>query len=170
MGIPSPSADARARALRRLARRDHSEQELRRTLRRDGFSAETIDEVVSRLRAERYLDDPGYAARFARSRLAHHGQGRRRVQAALSQKGVARAAIEEGLQTALAEVSEPEALDAAARRYWRTHARDQPAARMKKLWAFLCRRGFPPALVHDRLRALWPRWRESLEGLEAAED
>jgi SOS response regulatory protein OraA/RecX len=92
------------------------------------------------------------------------------VQAALAQRGVARTTIEAGLSAALAEVSEPEALDAVARRYWRSHAQDEPARRMRKLWGFLCRRGFPPGLVHDRLRALWPRWREALEGLEAAED
>ena len=163
-------AKARARALSRLARRDHSEQEIRRALRRDGFPAATIDEVVERLRAERYLDDAGYAARFARSRLAHQGLGRRRVQAALAQRGVARPTIEAGLQAALAEVSEQDALDAVARRYWRTHSRDEPARRVRKLWAFLCRRGFPPQLVGERLTALWPRWREALDGLEPVDD
>ena len=143
---------------------------MRRALRRDGFAAAIIDEVVERLRTERYLDDAGYAARFARSRLAHHGLGQRRVQAALAQKGVARATIAEGLRSALAEVSEQDTLDTLARRYWRGHSQDEPARRMRKLWAFLCRRGFPPALVDDRLRALWPKWREALEGLEAADD
>jgi regulatory protein len=162
--------DARARALARLARRDHSEQELRRALRRDGFPPDVVDEVLGRLRAERYLDDQGYAARFARSRLAHHGLGRRRVQAALARKGVARPAIAAGLGAALAEVSEQDSLDALARRYWRSHAQDEPARRLRKLWAFLCRRGFPPGMVHDRLRALWPRWRDALEGLDAADD
>jgi regulatory protein len=160
-------AQARARALARLARRDHSEQEIRRALRRDGFAADVIDAVVDRLRAERALDDAGYAARFARSRLAHHGLGRRRVQAALTQKGVARATIDAGLSAALAEVSEEDTLDTVARRYWRTHTRDEPARRLRKLWAFLCRRGFPPALVRERLSALWPRWHDALDGLEA---
>jgi regulatory protein len=164
------SAKARARALSRLARRDHSEQEIRRALRRDGFAAEIVDEVVERLRAERYLDDAGYAARFARSRLAHAGLGQRRVQATLAQKGVARATIDAGLRAALAEVSEQDTLDTLARRYWRTHTRDEPARRVRKLWAFLCRRGFPPVLVRERLSALWPRWRDALEGQEPADE
>jgi SOS response regulatory protein OraA/RecX len=82
---------------------------------------------------------------------------------------VARKTIEAGLEAALGEVSEQDGLEALARRYWRTHTRDEPARRVKKLWAFLCRRGFPPALVHERLSALWPRWREGLEGLELDE-
>jgi regulatory protein len=128
-----------------------------------------VDEVLGRLRTEGYLDDQGYAARFARSRLAHHGLGRRRVQADLAQRGVARATIDAGLDAALAEVSEQDSLDAQARRYWRSHARDEPARRMRKLWAFLCRRGFPPGLVHQRLRALWPRWRDAVDDLPRAD-
>jgi hypothetical protein len=32
------------------------------------------------------------------------------------------------------------------------------------------RRGFPAALVHDRLQALWPKPGAILEGLEAVQD
>jgi SOS response regulatory protein OraA/RecX len=52
-----PSATPYGRALARLARRDHSEQEIRRALRRDGFADELVEETVLRLRRERYLDD-----------------------------------------------------------------------------------------------------------------
>jgi hypothetical protein len=37
---------------------------------------------------------------------------------------------------------------------------------MQKLWGFLLRRGFPPDLVNERVRALWPRWSDALAGLE----
>ena len=60
-------------------------------------------------------------------------------------------------------------LDGLARRYWRQHAGVEPARRLPRLWAFLLRRGFAPGLVHERLAALWPRWKDALEGLEPAE-
>ena len=41
---------------------------------------------------------------------------------------------------------------------------------LRKLWAFLLRRGFPAGLVNDRLHALWPRWSDALDGLEPAEE
>jgi hypothetical protein len=66
-------------------------------------------------------------------------------------------------------VDEREVLDGLARRYWRQHARVEPARRLPRLWAFLLRRGFAPALVNERLSALWPRWKDALEGLEPAE-
>jgi regulatory protein len=128
-----------------------------------------VDEAVRRLRREGYLDDAGFAARFARSRIAGHGLGRHRVRGALRTRGVAREVAEAGLARALAEVSEAEGLDAAARRFWRARVRDEPRTRLRKLWAFLLRRGFPAGLVGERLRALWPRYRDALDGLEPAE-
>jgi regulatory protein len=156
---------ARQRALRRLARRDHSEAEMRRALTRNGFAPGVVDETLARLRSEKYLDDQGLAGRFARSRVAHHGLGRNRVRQALRARGVSRAIIEKGVAEALRDVSETDALEDLARRYWRQHGRDEPLQRIRKLWAFLLRRGFPAELARERLAVLWPRWREGLEEL-----
>jgi hypothetical protein len=74
--------------------------------------------------------------------------------------------MEAGIREALGEVSESGVLDRLARRYWTQRRRDAPARRLRGLWAFLVRRGFPATLVHERLRKLWPRWSDALEGLE----
>jgi len=150
----------------RLARRDHSEHEIRQALLRDGFAEDEIEETLLRLKRERYLDDAGFAARLARSRLAHRGLGRDRVRLELRRKGVGGAVAEAGLAEALREVPEQEVLEAQARRFWRSRAKDDPRRRIRKLWAFLVQRGFPAEMAHDRLRALWPRWSDALEGLE----
>jgi regulatory protein len=165
-----PEKAAYVDALRRLGRRDHSEQELRHALARRGHDEGVIDRVVARLRGERALDDRRFAESYSRSRLSHHGLGRQRIRQDLRRRGVARGAAEAGLKEALADVPEAQVLDTLARRYWSAHTRDVPAHRVRKLWAFLVRRGFPSALVQDRLRALWPRWQDALEGLEPAEE
>jgi regulatory protein len=170
MAAPAgPSPSAYQRALRRLARRDHSETELRRALAARGHDEEEIAEALGRLRAQRYVDDETFAERYARSRLAHHGQGRARIRQGLRQRGVGREETEAGLSAALRDISEDEVLDRAARRYWRQHGGVEPARRLPRLWAFLLRRGFAPGLVRRRLQALWPRWSDALEGLEPAE-
>jgi regulatory protein len=161
---------ARQRALRRLARRDHSEAELQRALLRAGFPAPVVAATVERLRAEKYLDDQGFATRFATSRVVHHGLGRNRVRQALRARGVSRAIIDKGVAAALRDVSEVEVLEVLARRYWRQHVRDEPVQRIRKLWVFLLRRGFPAGLVRERLSSLWPRWREGLEDLPEPDD
>jgi regulatory protein len=164
-----PAPSAYQRALRRLARRDHSEAELRRALSERGHTPAEIEEALARLRTQRYVDDDAYAERFARGSLAHQGLGRKRIRQGLRQRGLDREQVEAGLAAALKEVSEDEVLDKVARRYWRQHTRVEPARRLPRLWGFLLRRGFAPAHVRARLRALWPRWSDALEGLEPAE-
>jgi len=165
----TPPPTAYQRALRRLARRDHSVAELRRALLERDHPPVEVEAAIERLRRERYLDDTGFAERFARSRMARQGLGRLRVRQGLRQRGVERAATDTGIALALREVDEREVLDGLARRYWRQHARVEPARRLPRLWAFLLRRGFAPGLVRDRLCRLWPRWRDALDGLEPAE-
>jgi regulatory protein len=156
------------RALRRLSRRDHSEQEIRRALAGKGHEELEIEEAVARLRRERALDDFGFAARFARSRMVWAGLGRNRIRRDLGARGVSRTATEAALREAASEVSEGEVLERAARRYWALHATVEPQRRIQKLWAFLLRRGFPAGLVQERLKGLWPRWTDCLDGLEPA--
>jgi len=157
------------RALERLALRDHSEEELRRALSRAGYPRDEIETTLDRLKDRRFVDDDSYALRFAQSRIERRGLGRHRVRQALHRRGVDRATIERGLEAALREVSESDALDEVARRYWRSHERDEPRRRMRKLCDHLVRRGFPGGLIRERLRALWPSWSEMLEGAEPEE-
>ena len=161
-----PEQRAWSTALGVLARRDVAAEELRRVLLRKGHPETAADAAIDRLRRERYLDDASLAARYARSRLEFRGQGQHRVRQGLRSRGVAGATIEQGIREALGEVSEAGVVDRLARRYWTQRRRDAPARRLRGLWAFLVRRGFPPALVHERLRELWPRWSDALEGLE----
>lgn len=158
------------RALVRLARRDHSEAELRRVLARKGYETEEIDEALERLRDRRFVDDASFATRFARSRMTLRGQGRNRIRQALRQRGVDRQLVESGLEHAAEDVSEAEVLDDVARRYWRTHTRDEPEQRLRRLSAHLYRRGFPGALIFERLRALWPSWSDALAGDDPVDD
>lgn len=91
------------RAVRILAVRDHSEQELRRKLSAPVMSkngpedidatAEDYDRVVARCYEHHYLDDGRFAARFLASR-GRKGYGPARIRRELNQKGVARESIE----------------------------------------------------------------------------
>jgi regulatory protein len=125
-----------------------------------------VDDALERLREQRYIDDRGFAARYARSRLQHHGMGRQRVRQELRKRGVARPMAEAGLSEALRDVSEREVLDGVARRYWKARRREAPEKRARGLYMYLIRRGFPATLILERFRVLWPRHRDLLEGVE----
>ena len=165
-----PTRSAFASALRRLARRDHSEAEIREALAGLGHDREEIDETIARLKSARYLDDKGYAERYTRSRVGSHLHGRIRVRHDLKQRGVAGELVERALTTVVADGTEREALDNAARKYWRFHASVPPETRLRRMWGFLLRRGFPAGMVGERLRSLWPKQGETLDGLDALEN
>ena len=157
-------------ALKRLARRDHSKEEMRRALARAGLRG-------GGGRRGARPPDPGPATSTTpvrRPRGPDAGCAPTAWAGTASARTCARAAspattAEGGLAEALAEVPEAEALDRVAQRYWKNRTSDEPRDRLRKLWAFLVRRGFPADLVRARLAALWPRWRDALDGLEAAE-
>src|SRR6185295_19515975 len=125
---------------------------MREALRDKGHPQDEIEAAVARLRAERLLDDQGFAARYAQSRLQHRGLGRNRLRQELRAKGVPSEEAESGLRQALEQVSEAEVLDGVARRYWKARAREAPERKLRNLWAFLLRRGFPATLILSRLR------------------
>jgi regulatory protein len=106
-GMPSenlPEADrAVDRAVRALARRDHSAASLRAKLDRAGFSESTQADALDTLGRAGYLDD----ARYGRDRaalLAERGYGDERIGAELEAQGLDR----ESVEVALASL-EPEA-------------------------------------------------------------
>ena len=162
----TPRRSAFGSALHRLARRDHSEQELRKALAAEGHTPDEVEEAVERAKSARYVDDRGYAERFTRSRLAFRGHGRALIRQGLRTRGVAAELVDGALKEISEQGLEREALDAAARKYWRLHPKVEPRLRIQRLWAFLLRRGFPAGLVQERLRSLWPGQGEILEGLE----
>lgn len=123
-----------------LARRPHSELELRRRLEALGFSGGAVDKAVRRLQDLRFLDDDG----LARSRgalLAERGYGDAWIQRDLEQRGLPAEAI----GRALGEL-EPEGRRA---EQWlqRRRPRGSPEAR----WRALLQRGFRPETAEDTL-------------------
>jgi regulatory protein len=75
-------------AVRLLARREHSVEELRRKLSVRGYSEASIETVLAKLEAKRLVSDD----RFITSFIHHHaqrGQGPIRIRAELRQQGIA---------------------------------------------------------------------------------
>ena len=95
------------RAIRILAMRDHSEQELRRKLAapvmsKNGPEAlnvtpEEVDNVVEWCIENRYLDDERFVRQFIASR-SRKGYGPARVRQELKQKGISRETIEAAMR------------------------------------------------------------------------
>jgi regulatory protein len=98
----SSTADAKAveaAAVRLLARREHSIEELRRKLLSKGYPPDTIEPVIQKLVGKRLVSDE----RFTSSFVHHHakrGQGPVRIRAELRQQGIPDSQLEEALRSA----------------------------------------------------------------------
>ncbi|WP_435102133.1 regulatory protein RecX [Arhodomonas sp. AD133] len=80
-------AEVRERALRLLARREHSERELAGKLAQRGYERTVVDEVIADLAAERLVSDERFAEEFVRARSGQ-GFGPLRIRADLARRGV----------------------------------------------------------------------------------
>lgn len=150
-------------AVAMLARRPHSEREVRQRLARQKRDPAVIDETVVKLRTARLLDDAEYARAWVESRDRLSPRGQRLLVQELRANGVAA----EIAQAAAAEVSDDDAASRAAiRRSRAMRALDHDAFR-DKLGAFLQRRGFG----WETCRAAIDRcWRDAQVRSEATAD
>ena len=132
------------RALNMLALRARSAADLRRTLLRKGEPAEHVDVAIARLLQAGFLDDVSFARQFARSRVLGAGLSRRRIQAELARRGVAREVAGAAIEEVFGEehVDEEATLERVARKKLNMLARLDTSTQRRRLYAFLARRGY----------------------------
>lgn len=138
---------ARESALRLLARREHSVDELRRKLKRRGYSGNTIDAVVGSLGAAESVSDARFAESFVRVR-SERGQGPLRIRAELRDRGISDPLADEVL-TATSQYWLERARKARSKRFGET----VPETRedWNRQARFLAQRGFPSDLIYRTL-------------------
>jgi regulatory protein len=143
---------ARDVAWRFIAYRPRASREVTLRLRRAGYDGETIQQVVAALTAAGCLNDGAYARALAEELLRARGYGRRRIRAALAQKGLPDALIREALQDITDQDEVAAALPHLARKYG-------PEAEDHRCLGFLQRLG----LDFHTARAALAQWREEEE-------
>ena len=130
-------------AVRLLARREHSQVELRRKLRTRGHRPDAVERALTRLGEYGYQSDARFAESFVRS-CVDRGQGRLKIGAALRERG-----IEDDVASALLDLGEPEWRRLATAALHKRFGGAAPAGRAE--WAkcarFLAGRGFTSDVV-----------------------
>ena len=155
---PSPVPDPEARlqhaldlAYRYLGRRDRTVLEMRRHLEDKRMEPSSIDAAIAELCEQGYLDDAGYARRFAEDRRLLDGWGPERIERRLAAAGVA-AELIAGALGARDEADELEAAIAILRRRFPEPLADDRTR--ERALGLLARRGYGLELAHDAVRAL----------------
>lgn len=138
---PEERQAARDQAIRLLARRDHSQAELRRKLLERGHAQLPVEDVLAGLAANGLQSDQRFAEAYVRSAL-NRGYGEHKIRAALAQRGVA-----SHLASSLLNIGDEEwrRLAAAALRKRFRGAPARGRAEAAKRLRFLLGRGFASA-------------------------
>jgi len=148
--VKKPEHSPEAVALRFLALRDHSRQELRQKIIAKNFPPAEVDEVLERLAGKGYLDD----ARYARRLVAYLGKDRmlgpRRIVQKLIQKGLSPDFVDEAVAEGERDFPATERVRILLQKKLRNRIpAELSAEEMKKLGRFFLQRGFSWGDIQD---------------------
>jgi regulatory protein len=149
-------------ALKLLARRDLSVQQLRAHLVDRDFPADEINHAIENLLETGALDDGRVAATYARMAASVKGRGRLRVARELHAIGIDRDVAAQAIADAFGDVDERTLIARALQKKLRGRAKVADAKEHARLYQYLMRQGFSPAGIAQALRNLGAR-RDSIE-------
>ncbi|HNX45678.1 MAG TPA: RecX family transcriptional regulator [Anaerolineaceae bacterium] len=144
---------AYARVLRYLGFRARSAQELDRFMQQKGFADGTRENIQTRLREEKLLDDGQFSADWIENRSTFRPRSASLLRRELRQKGIHEDTLEQALTAANLD-EDALALNAGRRVASRYAGLDWEQFR-KKLGDFLLRRGFSFDQIQTTTRLLW---------------
>ena len=143
---------AKSMALKYLAYRDRSINELVQYLEKKEHTSSTIQETIKYLENLNYLDDQRFAMEWSRSRVEGEKFGKERVGHELSAKGVAPHIIETTLDTLYDANPEKDLALACASKKLATLHGLEPQKKARRLAHYLQRRGFSADIIYETLK------------------
>ncbi len=131
-------------ALRLLARRDHSREEMRRKLTARGFPPAEVEDILRKLEARKILDDFRYARHLAIALAQEKILGPERLRQKFFQKGIPAELAQDALAIAEETFPAKERLGLIMERKLKGRRLEElPLTEKKKLAGALRRKGFP---------------------------
>jgi regulatory protein len=136
------------------AYQERAQQEVRDKLYELGMTMDEVEEIMSDLIAENFLNEERFAVQFAGGHFRIKGWGKVKIQHALQQKRVSSFNIKIGLK-AIDEDAYLKTLEQLATKKWNSLKGERGLSRMAKTYAFLHQRGFEPILYQPIVQALY---------------
>ncbi len=149
---PGPLGDVEDVALKALARRDHSREEMQSKLLAQGFSPEVVAVALKHLEERGLIQDSRYASRIASFWAKEKLWGPQRIQQRLSAKGFSEEVIQEAMEKAEETLATRARVQRLLGQKWANQRLDQFSPRQKKkLIQYLHQRGYLWEHVVDAL-------------------
>ena len=143
------SKKARRLAIKYLVYRDRSRNEMACYLSEKGFSAGIVDEILSFLLENNYINDERFAMQFGKSRIENKKIGKLLLKQELRIKGIEGQTIENSLYLLYKEYNEKEIAIACAKKKLPSYSSNSTEKVMARLARFLQRKGFPSDIVYE---------------------
>jgi regulatory protein len=136
------------------AYQERAQQEVRDKLYELGMTKDEVEEIMSDLIAENFLNEERFAVQFAGGHFRIKGWGKVKIQHALQQKRVSSYNIKIGLK-AIDGDAYLKTLEQLATKKWNSLKGERGLSRMAKTYAFLHQRGFEPILYQPIVQKLY---------------
>ena len=136
------------------AYQERAQQEVRDKLYELGMTKDEVEEIMSDLIAENFLNEERFAIQFAGGHFRIKGWGKVKIQHALQQKRVSSYNIKIGLK-AIDEDAYLKTLQQLTTKKWNSLKGERGLSRMAKTYAFLHQRGFEPVLYQPIVQKLY---------------
>jgi len=114
-----------------------------------GFSAGIVDEILSFLLENNYINDERFAMQFGKSRIENKKIGKLLLKQELRIKGIEGQTIENSLYLLYKEYNEKEIAIACAKKKLPSYSSNSSEKVMARLARFLQRKGFPSDIVYE---------------------
>ncbi len=135
------------------AYQERAQQEVRDKLYEYGMSKDEVEEILSDLISENFLNEERFAVQFAGGHFRIKGWGKVKITHALKQKRVSAYNIKKAMQSIDLDAYE-KTLESLATKKWNTLKGERGLSRMAKTQAFLYQRGFEPQLIQPVIQKL----------------
>jgi regulatory protein len=135
------------------AYQERAQQEVRDKLYELGMTTPEVEEILSDLITENFLNEERFAISFAGGHFRIKGWGKLKINHALYQKRVSAYNIKKALKSIDEDDYQAKLYDLATKK-WASLKGERGLSRMAKTHAFLHQRGFEPALIQPILQKL----------------
>lgn len=139
-----------------LRYRLRSEKEIYARLKQKKFPEEIIREVLTFLKAKRFIDDELFAKAWTDSRLKSR-LGLRRIKEELKLKGISKEIIDSCFGRLKQDYSEDKTVSELAKVRFSKLKGVEPIKAKNRVYAYLMRRGFSPEIIIDTLNEIKTR-------------
>lgn len=138
-----------------LGRRDHARKELYQKALKKDYPKEIIENVLDELQEKGYLNEAGFAEKFASQKSRLNKWGPAKIKAHLYKKGISRSIAEKSIKKAFEDEDlKTTFLDLVLKRKRRFLREEDPYKRKKKVFDHLARKGYRSSDIYDHLDEL----------------